>query len=357
MSGYPHICIVVVAKNDTPWAIELANGTFPTSHATVNQLMQQYALTMTDVFSSSDQLYLTFTSVEPLNTVALAKRWTTISGVTNAQSNTAVGDGNNIIYQQYAGYAELTYSVGWGDCPSGCIYYRQWTFRVNNDCSVVLKSVEGFPLTDEVPCNGNFQCFTEPFCQNWLRDSVQVQLNFQPECDAPFNYGVFLRRFEQFGQPIWGIETIVGTDYSYISFYDCGGQFLGRCDVSIIGVTCTPPNVANFMPGTTVWDCSQPIPPLDACSITNTKTRSTTPLAVRLLPNPTADVVRVQADLLLPSAGHIRIFDVWGRIVREIPFDTQKLSETIDCQSLVSGIYFVEVMAGNQKATQRLVRE
>ena len=32
----------------------------------------------------------------------------------------------------------LDFSIGWGDCPAGCIYRRHWVFGVDNNCSVSL---------------------------------------------------------------------------------------------------------------------------------------------------------------------------------------------------------------------------
>jgi hypothetical protein len=38
---------------------------------------------------------------------------------------------------------EVTYEVGWGDCPSGCIDRHHWTFAVTRDGAVTLLSESG----------------------------------------------------------------------------------------------------------------------------------------------------------------------------------------------------------------------
>lgn len=48
----------------------------------------------------------------------------------------AVGDGNNIVLQRTDNKTTFDFSIGWGDCPAGCIYRRHWIFEVNNNCSV-----------------------------------------------------------------------------------------------------------------------------------------------------------------------------------------------------------------------------
>jgi hypothetical protein len=41
---------------------------------------------------------------------------------------------------------QVTYTVGWGDCPSGCIYQHVWTYQVDADGTVTLLSETGDPL-------------------------------------------------------------------------------------------------------------------------------------------------------------------------------------------------------------------
>ncbi len=39
------------------------------------------------------------------------------------------GAGTEIINDSiYSTHVELTYSYGWGDCPSGCMWRRYWKF-------------------------------------------------------------------------------------------------------------------------------------------------------------------------------------------------------------------------------------
>lgn len=40
----------------------------------------------------------------------------------------------------------VTYTIGWGDCPAGCIYEHVWTYRVDADGTVTLLSETGDPL-------------------------------------------------------------------------------------------------------------------------------------------------------------------------------------------------------------------
>jgi hypothetical protein len=40
----------------------------------------------------------------------------------------------------------VTYTIGWGDCPAGCINQHVWTYRVDADGTVTLLSETGDPL-------------------------------------------------------------------------------------------------------------------------------------------------------------------------------------------------------------------
>jgi len=55
-------------------------------------------------------------------------------------NNGFIGDGNNITLTRNADSAIITFSIGSGDCPSGCIYHRYWEFRVSNGTASLIKS-------------------------------------------------------------------------------------------------------------------------------------------------------------------------------------------------------------------------
>jgi len=81
-----------------------------------------------------------------LNTVALGNAFATIDGVNYAAPDSFGGDGNNIEMTEYGTEITLKYSVGWGDCPAGCISRHYWEFRINEDCEVEFLGNSGDPL-------------------------------------------------------------------------------------------------------------------------------------------------------------------------------------------------------------------
>jgi hypothetical protein len=41
---------------------------------------------------------------------------------------------------------QIMVTIGWGDCPAGCISHHQWTFHVASDGTLTLVSESGDPL-------------------------------------------------------------------------------------------------------------------------------------------------------------------------------------------------------------------
>jgi hypothetical protein len=48
----------------------------------------------------------------------------------------------------------VTFEVGWGDCPSGCIDRHRWTYAVTKDGAVTLLDEQGPPVPSGVPGAG-----------------------------------------------------------------------------------------------------------------------------------------------------------------------------------------------------------
>jgi hypothetical protein len=49
---------------------------------------------------------------------------------------------------------QVTFEVGWGDCPAGCIERHRWTYSVSRDGAVSLVSESGSPVPSGVPGSG-----------------------------------------------------------------------------------------------------------------------------------------------------------------------------------------------------------
>ena len=51
-----------------------------------------------------------------------------------------IGDGNTITLTRNEDSAIITFSIGSGDCPAGCIYHKYWEFKVSNGVATFVRT-------------------------------------------------------------------------------------------------------------------------------------------------------------------------------------------------------------------------
>lgn len=89
-----------------------------------------------------------------LNLDALANYIELNDQVIFAERGTGAGDYSRINYDYQDGEQFFDFAIGWGDCPSGCIYRQTWFFKVDESCNVTflgLQEDEGIP--DPINCS------------------------------------------------------------------------------------------------------------------------------------------------------------------------------------------------------------
>jgi len=128
------------------WVQRLARREIPTGEPAVDTLLARYSLTVGSVYAMHDgDLLLTLGPPEPINIKALAGRFQGITGVRFAEPNNVIGGGNDIGGSIDGSRVLLDYSVGYGDCPSGCIARRFYHFAVHDDGTVEYLGASGAP--------------------------------------------------------------------------------------------------------------------------------------------------------------------------------------------------------------------
>ena len=76
---------------------------------------------------------------------------------------------------------------------------------------------------------------------------------------------------------------------------------------------------------------------------------------ITISPNPATDQVKVAVNLSDASANTIvRVYDLNGRLVAEETLEAGSFTTTMDVSSLETGLYVVEVTAGEVKSTKKL---
>ena len=345
--------ITLVVDTSAIWAKNLHQDVFPTGNATVDDLFLRYQLKKTSSYQFS-KFFFFLENEELLNTVALAKLFNNIPG-THADPNGVAGDGNDIMLDTVAGAVTLRYKTGWGDCPSGCFFKRSWTFLIHPDCSVQFLQAQGDPLTSEVTCNSNYECYTTPLCMPWLQDSLQHYFTQYPDCSAT-QPALDLTLYQNFNAiPILGIHVVVGMDAEFTDFFYCDGSYIGKCLETIAGPICTPPYLSGYQHGDLLWDCTQPLPTAANCvSAANMPTADT--FSFQLSPNPTnIGYALLQADFGAAASGRLSVLDIFGKCILEKTFVAEQLSEPLQLVGQSPGIYLVRLELGTRIYTRKLV--
>lgn len=125
-----HRVYVGVAR-DLEWTAAWSRGMTLTGQPEIDALVHAYGLEL-EFFSRfpTDQRAVLFAPAA-LDIEALAERFAAVAGVEFAEPFAILGDGNDIRANHTARGLVLEYSVGFGDCSSGCRNRHTWRFLVD----------------------------------------------------------------------------------------------------------------------------------------------------------------------------------------------------------------------------------
>lgn len=126
------------------WADAWGRGEVLTGNADVDALVTAYDLRVTWHYLSGIIGHLVrLESPLRLNMEALGTRFEEIEGVSSAGDVLYGGDGNDITAEVRPVGLLLEFSVGFGDCPSGCSDRHFWSFLVRRDGAVEFLGSRG----------------------------------------------------------------------------------------------------------------------------------------------------------------------------------------------------------------------
>lgn len=124
--------LIVAADSSVTWTDAWRRGDLVTGYAPIDDLVRQYGLVLADYYEYPTVKTGLLRSGVPVNTVALARQFETISDLRYVTPNGVVGDGDDIEAVRLAGGWRFDFSRGTGDCPAGCINRTYWTFRATD---------------------------------------------------------------------------------------------------------------------------------------------------------------------------------------------------------------------------------
>lgn len=178
--------ISITVSKTIPWYLNLRNDTSaPTGYTPFDDLMSAYDLSVATIYEFADLLNYHTVHLEAdtfLNSGYLATLFDTLDGVYYSSGSEVSLDGDYIQGQLFEDYVSLLFSVGEGDCPSGCMFRYFWEFRVYEDCSVeFMGNNRDITSTFE---NGqtetSFKVYPNPFQDRFVIEAPQG-INFRYE--------------------------------------------------------------------------------------------------------------------------------------------------------------------------------
>lgn len=131
-------------QTDQPGIINLSNGIFPTGDLDLDTLLNTYHFDSVKTYYSYPNFpWLTIFTKEEYNLIPVENEFEAIESVFIAEfSKVCIGDGNTITLIRNNSSATITFSIGSGDCPAGCIYHKYWEFKVMNGKATFIQTYE-----------------------------------------------------------------------------------------------------------------------------------------------------------------------------------------------------------------------
>ncbi|MEA1986820.1 MAG: hypothetical protein U9N76_04970 [Candidatus Marinimicrobia bacterium] len=106
----------------------LINGNIPTGNDDLDSILIEFHFDSIYAFHIIPSIVLY--SSEKYNMLPIIEQLENIPSIIYAEPNYYNGDGNNITLNSDANSPKITFSHGYGDCPSGCINRDYWEFQI-----------------------------------------------------------------------------------------------------------------------------------------------------------------------------------------------------------------------------------
>lgn len=136
---------IYLKVNTSDLAIQnLANNNFITGNNSLDGILNNYQFNQVRLLYGYPQFnWLTITTSKKLNLLPVIAQLNSINSILLTEFSTGSFDGNNIEMERLSGQdVFLTFSKGWGDCPSGCIHRKYWKFKIINNSAEFISTYE-----------------------------------------------------------------------------------------------------------------------------------------------------------------------------------------------------------------------
>lgn len=144
-SFFENISSIHCSQSRTLYAITASVDTFKTlSHKWINgedstgiegidSLIENYKLDISFIFRSHEENVFSINSTAPINFYALIEKIKQTNEFKYVEPEVLTGGGSSISFNSENTDKIYKYSLGWGDCPSGCTQWHCWKIKINNN--------------------------------------------------------------------------------------------------------------------------------------------------------------------------------------------------------------------------------
>ena len=148
-----YLQLMVMVDTTFGWTINWMNMQTTTGIASLDSLLSQYGFKITGFYHWMDHTFhvAILTTDQLLNVTPLCSALKSYDGISEASPDYMMGDGNYIQFDQEENVKYFTFSLAWGDCPSGCTSHHNWKFKVFPDCSVEFTGIENNIIDNYYP--------------------------------------------------------------------------------------------------------------------------------------------------------------------------------------------------------------
>lgn len=139
--------VEVLVDTTFGWTLQWLDYQSVTGNSWIDFLSVEYGLSVDTVVVLPD--WVSYDAAVKLKTAQfvnpnfLAGLIANSTGVQLAHALEYGGDGDDIFFETKPDWIELTFRHGWTDCPTGCVFHRDWLFKIYPDCSVEFVAAYG----------------------------------------------------------------------------------------------------------------------------------------------------------------------------------------------------------------------
>ncbi|MBI4645419.1 MAG: T9SS type A sorting domain-containing protein [Bacteroidia bacterium] len=145
----------IYVKVDTlySWTTQWVHMQTVTGYTELDNFIANYGFSISNYWNSLNVAILTTT--QNINLLPFCDSIESYSGIVYSERIPMNGGGNEITYIKSGNIRFYYFTLGLGDCPSGCTEFHSFRFQVQNDCSVTYLGIYSTATYLPVPINCN----------------------------------------------------------------------------------------------------------------------------------------------------------------------------------------------------------